>query len=103
MPLVLGYKQDHLLGLWEHRATISMIYLGKSCLAHPRCGGGQHLYFSRPECEVAKSRQGPSTAGYCAEPLPRVRGEDLNGGTGADVQATELAGPAEEASLVTKA
>lgn len=28
---------------------------------------------------VAKFRQGPSPAGYSAEPVPRVTGEDLNG------------------------
>lgn len=33
---------------------------------------------------MAEFDQGPSTAGYNAEPLPRVTGEVLNGGEGGD-------------------
>lgn len=38
------------------------------------------LHSSRPECVDGEVQQGPSPAGYNAEPLPRVTGEDLNGG-----------------------
>lgn len=39
--------------------------------------GTTHL--SRPGCTGGEVRQGPSSAGYSAEPVPRVTGEDLNG------------------------
>lgn len=36
------------------------------------------LHFSRPECVDGEVQQGPSPAGYNAEPVPRVTGEDFN-------------------------
>lgn len=39
---------------------------------------------------VAKFRGGPSTVGYNIVPLPRVTGEDLNGGNGVVVYKTEF-------------
>lgn len=42
------------------------------------------LHSGKPECEDGEVQQGPSTAGYNAGPLPRVTGEDLNGGLSGD-------------------
>ncbi|CAG9571576.1 unnamed protein product [Danaus chrysippus] len=41
-------------------------------------------HFSRPKGVDGEVQQGPNSAGYIVEPVPRVTGEDLNGGKSGD-------------------